>query len=166
VPATVSTGAVSPVTLGNAPTLRIAAVAGVAAPAAPTASFASPDVVLPGTTTNPVTVTLAASNIPLGTTVTVTVKGLNGAASSTASGALGGTLASSTASASVTIPTNEPSIISASATFTVAALGGPGPVIADGEKVEQFPITASHGAGSHVALITRSGRTIPALPRR
>jgi uncharacterized metal-binding protein len=112
------------VTLSNAPTLRITAVAGVAAPAAPTASFASPDIALPGSTTNPVTVTLAASNIPLGTTITVTVKGLNDAVSSAASSALSGTLASSVASASVTIPTNEPSIISATATFTVAALGG------------------------------------------
>ena len=164
VPATVSTGAVSPVTLSNGPMLRISAVAGVAAPATPTASFASPDIVLPGSTTNPVTVTLAASNIPLGTTVTVSVKGLNGAASATASSALGGTLASSVASASVTIPTNEPSIISAAATFAVAALDGP--VFVDGEEVERVRVTASHGAESHVAYVTRSGREVPAFPRR
>ena len=164
VAATLSTGAASPVTLSNAPTLRITAVAGVAAPPAPTASFASPDVVLPGSTTNPVTVALAASNIPLGTAVTVTVKGLNGAASSAVSGVLSGTLASSVASASVTIPTNEPSIISASATFTVAALDGP--VFVDGEEVERIRVTAAHGEASHVAYVTRSGREVPAFPRR
>ena len=112
-----SVGAPTSVTLPNAPSLRIAAVGGVATPAAPVGSFTVADVVLPPTTTNPVTVSLAATNIPVGTTVTVTVKGLYDAASSTVSTPLVGTVASSTASASVTVPTNEPSVIGASANF-------------------------------------------------
>ena len=58
-------------------------------------SFTSADVVLPATTTSPVTVSLAATNVPLGTTVTVTVKGLYGEATSAVSTPLTGTLASS-----------------------------------------------------------------------
>ena len=57
----------------EAPALSIASVAGTAAPGTPAGSYTSPDILLPSTTTNPVTVTLAAGNIPLGTTVTVTV---------------------------------------------------------------------------------------------
>ena len=115
--ATLATGAPTAATLANSPTLRITAVAGVSAPPAPGASFANPDVVLPGTTTNPVAVTLGGANIPLGTTVTVTVKGLNNAVNSTLSGPLTGTVAASVATATVTIPINEPSVISAAATF-------------------------------------------------
>ena len=121
-----SSGAPTSVTLPNAPSLRIAAVGGVPAPAAPTGSFTGADVVLPATTTNPVTVSLAATNIPPGTTVTVTVKGLYGEATSTVSTPLAGTLASSTASASVTIPTNEPSVVGASASVLLSAASDEG----------------------------------------
>jgi hypothetical protein len=119
-----SSGAPTSVTLSSAPSLRITAVGGVAAPAAPLGSFTSADVVLPATTTNPVTVSLAATNIPVGTTVTVTVKGLYGEAFSTVSTPLAGTLTASTASAVVTIPTNEPSVVGASASFPLSAASG------------------------------------------
>ena len=120
-----SSGAPSSVTLPNAPSLRITAVAGVPSPAVPSGSFTVADVVLPPTTSNPVTVSLAAANIPVGTTVTVTVKGLYGPGSSTAA-TLAGTLAASTATASLTIPTDQPSIVGASASFVLTAgTGGP-----------------------------------------
>ena len=122
-----STGAPTAVTLPGAPSLRIAAVGGVAAPAAPSGSFTIADVVLPASATNPLTVSLAATNIPVGTTVTVTVKGLFGEAFSTASTPLAGTLAASTASAVVTIPTNQPSVVGASVSFPLAAAGGDTP---------------------------------------
>ena len=119
-----SSGAPTSVALSNAPTLRITAVGGVAAPAAPMGSFTIADVVLPATTTSPVTVSLGATNVPLGTTVTVTVKGLYGEATSAVSTPLTGTLASSTATAVVTIPTNEPSVVGASASFLLSAASG------------------------------------------
>ena len=122
-----SSGAPTSVTLSGAPSLRITAVGGVAAPAAPSGSFTIADVVLPASTTNPVTVSLAATNIPVGTTVTVTVKGLYGEAFSTVSTPLTGTLATSTASAVVTIPTNEPSVVGASASFPLSAASGETP---------------------------------------
>jgi hypothetical protein len=119
-----SSGAPTSVTLTNVPSLRITAVGGVAAPASPTGSFTIADVVLPPTTTNPVTVSLAAVNIPVGTSVTVTVKALYGDATSTVSTPLAGTTASSTAIASVTIPTNEPSVVGASASFLLSVSSG------------------------------------------
>jgi hypothetical protein len=156
------------VALPNAPTLRITSVAGMAAPASPTGSFAAPDITLPAGTANPMSVGLAAGNIPLGTTVSVTVKPLNGAASSSTSTALAGTLGASTASASLTIPTNQPSVISASATFTLAALPGAGTVFAEGEEVERVRVVAVLGGPSQVVYITTSGRELPAesLERR
>jgi len=126
-----SSGAPASVTLPNAPSLRITSVGGVTAPAAPAGSFTVADVVLPATITNPVTISLAATNIPPGTTVAVTVRGFYGEATSTVSTPLTGTLASSTASASVTIPTNEPSIVGASASFLLSAAAGDTPRYAD-----------------------------------
>ena len=103
---------------------------------------------------------LAAGNIPLGTTVSVTVKPLNGAASSSTSTALAGTLGASTASASLTIPTGQPSVISASATFTLASLPGAGPLFVEGEQIERVRVAAVLGGPSRVVYITRSGREI------
>lgn len=147
--------------LPNGLGLAITSVAGVATPTSPTGSFATPDITLPADTANPMTITLAASNIPLGTTVTVTVKPIDGSATTATSTPLGGTLEASTATASLTIATNQPSVISASATFTVAALPGATPVYADGEKVERVRVAAILGGRSQVAYITASGRELP-----
>jgi hypothetical protein len=153
------------VALPNTPTLRITSVAGINAPATPLGSFTAPDITLPAGTTSPVAVTIAGANIPVGTTVTVTVKGQIGSSSST-SATLSGSLASSTASASVTIPTNEPSVISATASFTLTASSGGGPVYAEGEEVERVRVSASLGGPTQVAYITKSGREIVAAPGR
>jgi hypothetical protein len=131
------------VSLPNTPTLRITSVAGVPAPLSPTGSFSAPDLVLPADTASPVSVALAASGVPPGTVVTVTVSGLVGG-STTATVPLAGTAAASSAVVSVTIPLNEPSVISASATFTLAGLG----------------LGASHASGqlSERALMTVTAR--------
>jgi hypothetical protein len=141
--------------------LRIASVAGVAGPAAPTGSFSVPDIVVPIGTPNPMPVALAASNVPLGTTVTVRATPLTGGTSSAVSTGLAGTLAASTATASLTFSVNQPSVISASATFTLASLPGAGPLFADGEPVEQIRVAATLGGPSQVTYITRSGREVP-----
>jgi hypothetical protein len=109
----------------------------VAAPAAPGASFTAPDVTLPASTINPVTVALAGVNIPPGTAVLIAVNGQTGGNTVTST-TLSGTLTSTTAMASVTIPTNRPSVVSASATFTLVATGG-APVYVDGQLVVSRP---------------------------
>lgn len=147
-----------------APALRITSVAGVAPPAAPGGSFATPDVTLPATTTNPVAVSLAGTNIPPGTSVTVLVQGQADAVT-TATTTLTGTQASTTASLSLTIPTNQPSVITASASFTLLASSG-GPVLVQGEEVERMRVSAALGGASRVAYVTRSGREVVVTPGR
>jgi hypothetical protein len=130
------------------------------AQAAPTGSLSNPDILVPAGTANPMTIGLAATNIPLGTTIAVTVKPQNGAASSATSNPLSGTLAASTATASLTIPTNQPSVISASATFTLASLPDAGPHFAQGEVIERVRVAAILGVPSKVTYITTTGREI------
>src|SRR5438445_73753 len=117
-PTTISSSLPNPAVLANAPTLRISSIAGVATPGVAQGSFVTPDITLPAGTTNPVPVTITAANIPVGTVVTLTVQGFVGTVSSVTA-TLGGTAASSSATASLTIPTNEQTVVSASATFTL-----------------------------------------------
>jgi hypothetical protein len=125
--ATVTGGAVGGVTVGTPDAimlsvvgLRIGAIAGVRAPLTPGGSYATPDVILPAGTTSPVTVALEASQIPLGTTITVTATPLSGAPVLAISSPLVGTAAAATATATLAIPTAQPSVISATAAFTLA----------------------------------------------
>lgn len=101
--------------------LRIAAVAGAPAPANPLGSYGTPDIILPAGTTSPVTIALEAQQIPLGTTITVTATPMSGAPVSALSTPLVGTPAAATASATLAIPTTQPSVISATASFTLSA---------------------------------------------
>jgi hypothetical protein len=114
------------VTLTSGPALAIISVAGLATPPVPSGSLASPDVTLPSSTTDPVVVTVAGANIPPGTAVTVTVAGQTGGATS-ATAPLTGSLASSSVSVSVTVPANRPSVLLATATFTLTAAAGGAP---------------------------------------
>jgi len=118
----------SAVALANGPTLTITAIGGVVTPAAPTASFSMPDITLPAAIANPVTLTLTGTNIPPGTTVIVVVNGQTGG-SIAVSTTLSGTMASTRATAAVTIPTNRPCVVSASATFTPVTAGIAPPTI-------------------------------------
>src|SRR5947207_3936007 len=127
----------SAVALANGPTLTITSVGGVATPAAPGASFTAPDVTLPASTTNPVTVALAGVNIPPGTAVLIAVNGQTGGNPVTST-TLSGSLTYATVPASVPIPTNRPSVVSASATFTLVATGG-APLYMDGQLVVSRP---------------------------
>jgi hypothetical protein len=126
--ATLNGGAASGVTVGtpdilglNVVSLRIAAIGGVPAPLNPVGSYATPDVILPAGTTTPVTVALEATQIPLGTTITVTATPLSGAPILAISTPLTGTPAAATASATLAIPTTQPSVISATASFVLSA---------------------------------------------
>ncbi|HEV8471164.1 MAG TPA: hypothetical protein VGR82_00190 [Methylomirabilota bacterium] len=98
--------------------LRIVSVGGVAAPAAPTGSLAVPDVILPAGTSGPVTVVVQASQVPPGTPVTVAATPLSGAIVS-AVGTLAGTSTASTTSVTLAVPTTQPCVITATASFTL-----------------------------------------------
>lgn len=142
------------------PTLKITDVAGAPVPASPTGNA---DVSLPADIANPVTVGLAATGIPLGTTITLTVKPSRGQVSTTNSTALAGAVESSTATASVTLPPG-PSVLSATTSYTLTAAAGDAlSMFAKGERVEKVELLAGINGTSTVTLVSVSGKryTLP-----
>lgn len=157
----VSFGVPNPVTLPNAPQLRIASVAGVPAPASPVGSLYGPtDIVVPATQTNPVEVAIEASNVPVGKVVQVTLIPPIGTPSTVNSGPLAGTQEASSATASVTLP---PGMSALFATATVDLTAADAQALSlEGEQVERMEVTAAYSRGSELTYITQSGRRIPA----
>ncbi|MEW6246474.1 MAG: hypothetical protein AB1555_07175 [Nitrospirota bacterium] len=164
IPSTSFSTAPGPVTpagnpgLINLPTLRITQVGGLTTPATPTGSYSTADVVLPGGTANPVQVTLAVTNTPFPSSFTVKVVPRSGSPSTvTASAVPGGTFASATYTANVTLPTGQVSLLNAFGTFTLPQLAGLFPPI-DGEPVDHVLMAASYGEDSEAFLVTKSGK--------
>ncbi len=149
-----------PVAPANAPNLRIASVGGVSAPAAPLGSLHGvPDIVVPTTQANPVTVALEGVNVPVGTVLTVTLTPAQGASVSAQSTALAGTETASTATASVSLPPGM-SVISATAVIDLTAPSNSArqPIHINGERVDRIEVAATFGGDSEVTYITRAGR--------
>ncbi len=142
------------------PGLRIASMAGVAAPAAPTGALATPDVTLPVTTTSPVTVVVSAAGIPDGTPVVLLGTPQTGpVVTATTPGLVGGTV-----SAPLALDLIQPNVITAEATFVVAAVDVPVRValVAGPDPVTHVRVAATFGGESDMIYVTRSGRQIPA----
>jgi hypothetical protein len=141
------------------PTLAIASVGGLAAPAAPTGSYSTPDVTLPSTVTSPVTVVVTATNVPAGTPVLLRGKPQTGSATlATTPGLAGGT-----AQADLALDLTQASVISAEATFAIAAADVPIAVAqaaGPDDPVTQVRVAAAFGSPSAVTYLTRSGREI------
>jgi hypothetical protein len=112
-------------------------------------------------TANPVPVSIAATNIPLNTVFSVRLLRQFGDPVNVGSTASTGTFASSTATANVTLPPGEVSLLLVSANFTLPQIASLFPLI-DGEPVERIMVAAAYGQPSTVTLITRSGREVPA----
>ncbi|MBM4136379.1 MAG: hypothetical protein FJ241_06035 [Nitrospira sp.] len=140
----------------NPPTLKITSVGGINIPENPSGTYGSPDVTLPSSTTNPVTVNISATNIPVGTIVTVTSNPEYGT-STNATGALSGTNESSTASAQINLSTEYQCILTATATFTIQHA-----MYWDGEKIEKVRVATKMGGRSEAVYITKSGKEIRA----
>ena len=83
-------------------TIKAISVNGVSLPASPTGSFVTPDVSI--NTSNSVPIVIQASNIPVGTAVTLQITSDQGSDMIVTCPALSGTLASSTTTASVVFP--------------------------------------------------------------
>jgi hypothetical protein len=144
------------------PTLTITSIGGVMAPSAPLGSFAAPDITLPIGTTSPVTVALAATNIPVGTVISVTRFVERGAkATVNSTGLSGADDSATTATANISLSSGVTGVVQASATFTVQVASNPFPVYAEGEKVEKIRVAATFGGPSTIVLITESGKEIP-----
>ena len=100
---------------GNTATLRVTSIDGIVAPDLPTGSFNPVDV----TIDNPgdVTIAVSATNIPVGTTVSVVIASEDGALQFLSTTPLAGSRAESTATVSATLPTGY-SRISIAASWT------------------------------------------------
>jgi hypothetical protein len=142
--------------VANEPTLTITSIGGVSVPSNPSGTYGTPDVILPSTITNPIMIDIAATNIPVGTQVTITAIPEYGTSTST-TGTLSGTDASSTASVSITLPTTYQSILTAKATFTIQTA-----MYYEGEKIEKVMVASTIGKGSEVTYISESGKEISA----
>ena len=111
-------GLPGPLFIPNFPQLAISEIGGISVPAIPTGLN---DVVIPPTVANPMTVTFATTNVPLGSVVVLTIVPLTGEQSSISSGGITGTEESGTATVSASIP-NGSSTLMASVTFTVDSM--------------------------------------------
>jgi hypothetical protein len=109
-----------PATPTTIPTLRITSVGGIAVGQTPTGSASTPDVTFASAPAGPVTIDLAASNVPLGTNVNVRAVPVIGAPSTAATALTGNSPESSTATASLTIPAGA-GVITAVTTFPVTS---------------------------------------------
>jgi hypothetical protein len=139
----------------SSPTLSITSIAGTTVPASPTGSYNQPDMLLPSTTTNPVTVNISANNIPVGTTVKVWTLPQYGSATSVNT-TLTGTNESSAATANVNLSTTYSNVVTAEATFTILQA-----MYWNGEEIDKVKVATRMGGGSETVYITRSGKEIP-----
>jgi hypothetical protein len=156
----VSAALPNPVTATNAPQLRIASVGGVNAPAAPIGSLqGAPDVVVPTIIANPVDVVIQGSNIPTGTVVNLTLTPATGSRVTAQSGPLSGSITSSTATASISLPGGL-SVISATAVVDLSVAKDYPPMFINGEQVDRIEVAATYGGESQVTYLTHSGRRI------
>ncbi|TAK07106.1 MAG: hypothetical protein EPO39_07295 [Candidatus Manganitrophaceae bacterium] len=152
----------NPSLLGGLPTLTFASIGGMTPPANPTGSTATPDVQLAAGTTNPVPISLAAANTPVGTAFSIRVIPSSGSPSTVATNPSTGTFSNSTASGNVTLQQNQVNVLMAFANFTIpqqiAALL---PRI-DGEEIDRLMLASRPGEGSALHFVTPSGREVPA----
>lgn len=149
------------VNLPNEPKLTITSVGGINAPAMPKGSFGTtPDILLPTTLANPVTVALQAANIPVGTVVKVTVLPESAARTTVDSSPLAGAQAALTATANVNLPATGTSLITATASFELPKIAMARPLLIEGERVRRVEVAATFGGKSAITYITESGKRV------
>jgi hypothetical protein len=151
----ISYGLPGSVTIANAPRLRITSIGGIATPASP---LGLPDVTLPAAQSNPVSVMVEATNVPLSTAVQVSVIPSAGTRASFPCGQLTGSDTLSTGTANVTLPAGMSVLVATAIIDTTIA--GIGPIFMDGERVTRMEIAASLGGVSQVTYVTASGKRI------
>jgi len=150
--------------------LVIQSVGGVSVAANPSGSLIAPDVIIPGQQANPIPIVVGCVNIPLNTPIIVDVKPANGPAIEVTAPNNVGTQASSTATASVTMPRAGGTIQAKAVsgiTNLFAAVNGPSDRInsfaktgltAEGEHFTAVEMAATLGSGMQIAYLTESGK--------
>ena len=91
-------------TAGQLPQLTVTSVGGVPVSASPTGVLSTPDAVISAQQSTPMPVVVNCANLPLGTSITVTIKPVTGSAVSAVGSNNTGTLVSSTATISINVP--------------------------------------------------------------
>lgn len=147
------------------PSLTITSIGGTAVPTSATGSYTTPDIILPSSTTNPVSVGISATNVPVGTTINLKVVPQTWKTTTIATDlpvvttTLSGTDASSSGTASVTIPTTCTtvgtmctSVIQVQATFTVVAFNY------QGEEINQIRVATATDGKSETFYISKNGK--------
>jgi len=142
------------VTLAGLPAIRISTVNGIAVPAIPNGFD---DIRLPADVTNPVNVVVSATNVPLGLAINIRLTPSLADSTSSATNPLSGTVASSSATASITVPAG-PSTLLATAVFTVTDVQSVAlSIFTNGEKVARVELQSGmHGQGM-TRLVTVAG---------
>ena len=144
-----------PVFIAEAPSLRISSIAGQAVPANPTGNA---DVTLPASTTGPVAVAFATTNVPVGNTVKLRIAPAYGEVTEALSPAIGGTAASGTAQVSVVLPAG-PSTLQATTSYTVVVAGMLDlSRFAQNETVEKVEVTVALAGETRARVITTTGK--------
>lgn len=159
-PTVASLGLPNPIVLANAPAIKILSVAGINAPTNPKGTLqAIPDILIPNTQTNPVSVELEGRNLPANIGFTVTVTPSTGTPSSVTS-ILTQSISPGvfTGSVQIELPAGL-SVISATAMVDLFLAGIPDMVI-DGEKIVKMEIKATYGQDSQISYITDKGKRI------
>lgn len=139
----------------NIPTLTISTIGGVSVPTNPSGIYTAADVTLPTGTVNPVTVTLTAINLPVGTVLSLRIVPASGAEQFFVSSPTTGTFGSSTATAAVQFPYSQISLIQAYANVPLSASLAPQ---LDGEVADRIVVVAAVGEPSRSMFLTPSGR--------
>ena len=146
----------------NLPRLRISSVGGVSVSDTPVGVTGIVEVQLPTTNppTNPMAVVVAATSIPDGTAITVSLKGTAGP-ETTATGTLATAAGATTASVNMTVPSGTSFVQAFSATFTLSAeLQGAFPLF-NGEKLMRAAVEFD-GERDHTYFFTASGKRVSA----
>ena len=145
-----------PLFLANIPGVRITEVAGIASPVSPSGVG---DIIIPEATPNPVNVSFATTNIPLGNTIELTVTPQSGSNTVAVSSAISGTDENGIATVSVEIP-DGPSTLTAAVTFTVPVTSlqqQDFSQFAKGNKVEKIRVDFDPTKGSMTTFIAFNG---------
>ena len=146
-----------PIFFSNFPSVRITTVGSETAPSSPTGFR---DVVLPGATTNPVTVGFETTNIPVGTTISLTATPSLGAATTAVSTPVSGSTTLGTATADINLPGGNCVLLGqASFTATVSDIKGKDySKYAQGEQVDKVRVSVNTDGKSVTTFITVSGK--------
>ncbi|MBN4054613.1 hypothetical protein JYT87_02780 [Nitrospira defluvii] len=144
------------------PTLAISSVGGISSPTIPSGSFTTADISLPAGSVNPVPVTLTITNTPVGTLFSVILLPQNAFQTIVSSTPSTGTFSSSTATANLTFPLGQVSLLNVFSTFTLPTQVASLFPLIDGEAVERVMLAAKFGQPSTLTLVTKSGKEIPA----